>query len=147
MAKELTRILGRSELSFALLPDGKHYRVTRNGKSARDLSTGERTAIALIHFLENVKTSVVRSGKAIVVIDDPVSSLDSGVAMGISTYISSEAVSKDHIEQVFLLTHNFELFRQWDIQIDGLPGKRGPTNKKGFSSNCYELVAPHKVVR
>lgn len=55
--------------------------------------------------------------------------------MGISTYIWSEAVAKDHIEQVFLLTHNFELFRQWDIQIGGLPGKRGATDSKGFPSN------------
>lgn len=145
LTRELTRILGRSELSFELLPDGKHYRVTRHGKPARDLSTGERTAITLIHFLENVKTSAVRLGKAIVAIDDPVSSLDSGAAMGISTYIWSEAVSKDHIEQVFLLTHNFELFRQWDIQIDGLPGARGAANKK-FPSSCYELIAPHQDV-
>ena len=143
MAKELTRILGRSELSFELLSDGKHYRVTRHGRPARNLSTGERTAITLIHFLENVKTSAVRAGKAIVVIDDPVSSLDSGAAMGISTYIWSEAVSKNHIEQVFLLTHNFELFRQWDIQIDGLRGARGAKNKV-FPSSCYELIAPHQ---
>src|SRR5699024_8187407 len=72
MARELTRILGRSELSFELLSDGKHYSVTRYGKPARDLSTGERTAISLIHFLENVKTASARSGKAIVIVDDPV---------------------------------------------------------------------------
>lgn len=147
MARELTRILGRNELSFELLPDGKHYRVTRHGQSARDLSTGERTAITLIHFLESVKRADTGRAKHIVVIDDPVSSLDSGSAMGISTYLWSEVVSKNHIEQVFLLTHNFELFRQWDIQIDGLPGgpdRRGPTNNRGFSSNCYELIAPHR---
>lgn len=40
MAKELTRILGRNELSFELLADGKHYRVTRHGEPARGLSTG-----------------------------------------------------------------------------------------------------------
>lgn len=42
--------------------------------------------------------------------------------MGISTYIWSAAVSltKDHIGQLFLLTHNFELFRQWDIQLESL---------------------------
>ena len=146
MAKELTRILGRNELSFELLPDGKHYRVTRYGDPARDLSTGERTAITLIHFLENVKRASSRSGKPIVVIDDPVSSLDSGAAMGISTYIWSETISKSHIEQVFLLTHNFELFRQWDIQIERLPGTPGATNNKGYPSNCYELIAPHQDV-
>jgi len=145
MAKELTRILGRNELSFELLPDGKHYRVTRHGEPARDLSTGERTAITLIHFLESVKRFDARSGKPIVVIDDPVSSLDSGAAMGISTYIWSETVSKDRIQQVFLLTHNFELFRQWDIQIEGLPGKRGSTNKS-HPSHSYELIAPHQDV-
>jgi len=144
LTRELARIFGRSELSFELLPDGKHYRITRHGKPASGLSTGERTAITLIHFLERVKTSSAKSGNAIVVIDDPVSSLDSGTAMGISTYIWSEAVSKDHIEQIFLLTHNFELFRQWDIQIDGLEGKRGGDNKKGFTSQCYELVATHQ---
>lgn len=146
MAKELARILGRNELSFELLDDGKHYRVTRHGAPARDLSTGERTAISLIHFLEHVKTSASSLGNSIVIVDDPVSSLDSGVAMGISTYIWSEALTKNHIEQVFLLTHNFELFRQWDIQIEGLRGCRGPKNKHGFTSNTYELTAPYRNV-
>lgn len=146
MATELTRILGRNELSFELLPDGKHYRVTRFGIPARDLSTGERTAISLIHFLENVKASAAHQGKAVVVIDDPISSLDSGVAMGVSTYMWSEALTRSHIEQIFLLTHNFDLFRQWDIQLDGLRGERGPKNKHGFTSNCYEITAPHKTV-
>ena len=147
MSRELTRILGRNELGFELLPDGKHYRITRHGAPARDLSTGERTAITLIHFLQNVKEkSQAAKSKPIVVIDDPVSSLDSNSAMGISTYIWAETVAKEHTEQVFLLTHNFELFRQWDIQIDGLNGKRGPSNSKGYTSNCYELVAPHRRV-
>jgi wobble nucleotide-excising tRNase len=146
ITRELARILGRDEFSFELLSDKKHYRVTRYGKPARDLSTGERTAITLIHFLEKVKKSLPKSKKAIVVIDDPVSSLDSNVAMGISTYIWSETVAKNHIEQVFLLTHNFDLFRQWDIQIDGLPKERGPANNKGYPSNCYELTALHQNI-
>ena len=150
MSRELTRILGRNELGFELLPDGKHYRITRHGAPARDLSTGERTAIALIHFLQNVREkSKAATSKPIVVIDDPVSSLDSNSAMGISTYIWAETVAKERTEQVFLLTHNFELFRQWDIQIDGLPpgkNKRGPSNNKGYTSNCYELIAPHRKV-
>lgn len=142
MSRELTRILGRNELGFELLEDGKHYRVTRLGAPARDLSTGERTAITLIHFLEHVKRVGSKGGKPIVIIDDPVSSLDSANAMGISTYIWSEAVAKDHIEQVFLLTHNFELFRQWDFQIDGFRGKAA----KQYPASRYELVARHKVL-
>lgn len=143
MSRELTRILGRNELGFELLADGKHYRVTRRGAPARDLSTGERTAITLIHFLEHVKRVGSKGGKPIVVIDDPVSSLDSANAMGISTYIWCEAVAKDHIEQVFLLTHNFELFRQWDVQIDGIQGKAA---KQQCPARRYELTARHKVI-
>ena len=141
MTSELVRILGRQELSFRLTPDGKHYNVARYDQPARNLSTGERTAIALIHFLETIKHSTATNGKPIVVIDDPVSSLDRAVAMGISTYIWSETVACEDTEQVFLLTHSFELFRQWDIQIDGLTGSRGPNNNKGYTSNTYELAS------
>lgn len=141
MTSELVRILGRKELSFSLTPDGKRYSVTRYDQPARNLSTGERTAIALIHFLETIKHSTATNGKPIVIIDDPVSSLDRAVAMGISTYIWSETVAGDDAEQIFLLTHSFELFRQWDIQIDGLTGSRGPNNNKGFTSNTYELAS------
>ena len=142
MSRELTRILGRNELGFELLENGKHYRVTRRGAPARDLSTGERTAITLIHFPEHVKRVGSKGGKPIVIIDDPISSLDSANAMGISTYIWSEAVAKDHIEQVFLLTHNFELFRQWDIQIDGFHGNAA----KQYPASRYELFARHKII-
>lgn len=144
MSRELSRILGRSELEFKLLPNGRRYSVTRHGSPARGLSTGERTAITLIHFLEHVRQAAANLGSAIVAIDDPISSLDSGVAMGISTYIWSETVLSGHVDQVFLLTHNFELFRQWDVQIEDLPGRAGPMNTRGFTSNCYELVARHE---
>ncbi len=147
ITRELARILGRSELALELMPDGKHYRVTRFGSPAERLSTGEQTAITLIHFLEHVKRADNGSNRAIVVIDDPVSSLDSGVALGISSYIWSESITKSHIRQIFVLTHNFELFRQWDIQIDGLPGKRGTTNNRGFTSTCFELSAQYKEHR
>lgn len=147
ITRELARILGRSELALKLQPDGKHYTVTRFGAPAERLSTGEQTALTLIHFLEHVKRADNGANRAVVVIDDPVSSLDSGVAFGISSYIWSESISKSHISQIFLLTHNFELFRQWDIQIDGLPGNRGTTNNRGFASTCFELSAQYKENR
>lgn len=143
MTSELVRILGRRELSFKLTPDGKNYEVSRYGNVARDLSTGERTAIALIHFLETIKHTNSDSGKPIVIIDDPVSSLDRNAATGISTYIWNETAVSNNVEQVFLLTHSFELFRQWDIQIGKL-GARGSKNKKGYTSNMYELISKYK---
>jgi wobble nucleotide-excising tRNase len=118
LTDEVTRLLGRNELKFELV-DGR-YQVTRDGQPARGLSLGERTAITLIHFLEQVAKFDSSRGKPIVIIDDPVSSLDSDIFMGVSTYIWTETIVKDHVAQLLLLSHNFELFRQWDIQIDAL---------------------------
>ena len=143
LTREVARLLGRSELVFELAPDGARYRVMRHGQPAEGLSTGERRAITLVHFLENVRNAHLGGGP-IVVIDDPVSSLDSNAATGIATYIWNEAVVKSHIEQLVILTHNFELFKQWDLQIDGL--HRNPDLRRAFPAQRYELVAPHQVV-
>ena len=139
LTREVARLLGRSELAF-LSRDGK-YVVTRDGEPAIGLSAGERTAIALVHFLEGVARHDASQGKPIVVIDDPVSSLDSNVFMGISTYIWSEAVARDHVEQVVVLTHNFDLFKQWDVQIESM--HRNGTLKRSHPAALYELKSRH----
>ncbi|MCT1598450.1 AAA family ATPase, partial [Corynebacterium sanguinis] len=117
MTSRVAEILGRSELAFNITSDGEHYSVTRNGQPALDLSTGERSVIMLVYFVEQVASHSKR-GKPIVVIDDPVSSMDANAFLGISTYIWSKMINRGLAGQLFLLTHNFELFRQWDIQLD-----------------------------
>lgn len=139
LTREVARLLGRSELAFQAR-EGK-YVVTRHGEPAVGLSVGERTAITLIHFLEGVACHDRKSkGNPIVVIDDPVSSLDSNVFMGISTYIWTVA-TKDYVDQLILLTHNFELFKQWDVQLESL--HRGAGMKAKFPAELYELKARH----
>lgn len=140
--REVARLLGRSELQFEAV--GSKYRVLRNGDPAVGLSSGEKTAITLVHFMEVASCHDPAGGQVIIVIDDPVSSLDSDILMGISTYIWSECVTKGHVAQLFLLTHNFELFRQWDIQLEGLHRKKGMKEK--FPANMYELKTSHVVV-
>ena len=142
LTEEVARLLGRNELKFTAF-DGK-YMVTRDGDPAIGLSVGERSAISLVHFLEAVARFDASKGKPIIIIDDPVSSLDSEVFMGVSTYIWNEAIVKDHVEQLILLTHNFELFRQWDIQLEGLhrAGRDKKTGKKMselYPFEFYEL--------
>lgn len=146
LTEEVARLLGRDELKFESV-DGK-YRLTRDGQPAFGLSMGERTAITLVHFLESVARFPASKGKPIVVIDDPVSSLDSDIFMGISTYIWTEAVTKEHIAQIFLLTHNFELFRQWDIQVERLGGKLpdGRKTKDVHTASFYEIRSTHTRV-
>lgn len=141
LTEQVARLLGRNELQF--VPHDNRYRIMRRGEPAHGLSAGERTAITLVHFLEMVARFDASGGKAIVVIDDPVSSLDSDIFVGVSTSIWTEAVTKDHIAQLFLLTHNFELFRQWDIQIEGLPGKGG--SKSDVPAQFYEIKPKHRT--
>lgn len=139
LTREVARLLGRSELKFQA-QDGR-YVVTRDGDPAVGLSVGERTAITLVHFLEAVAHFDQANGQPIVVIDDPVSSLDSNVFMGISTYIWNETVTKDHVAQLILLTHNFDLFRQWDVQIESM--HRNGTMRRTHPASLYELKSRH----
>ncbi|MET3508811.1 AAA family ATPase [Plantibacter flavus] len=121
-AAELTssaaRLLGRSDLAFAPSEDGKQYRIERGGSPATHLSEGERTAIALLHFLASIREGVVVGDAPIVVIDDPVSSMDDGILFGVSSFLWSSLVESTHASQVILFTHNFELFRQWVVQLE-----------------------------
>ena len=140
---EIARLLGHTDLQFQAV-DGR-YRVTRSGRPAVGLSEGERTAITLVHFLESAARSAAANGNAIVVIDDPVSSLDSNVFMGVSSYMWSECVVKQHVAQLILITHSFELFRQWDIQLERLPGTRGANPR--IRAQLFDLRSTHRNTR
>lgn len=118
LTRDVERLLGRGDLQFHTTPDGKHYRIQREGAPATHLSEGERTAIALLHFLASIRREVTAGDEPIVVIDDPVSSLDDGILFGISSFLWSALVVDTFASQLLLFTHNFELFRQWIIQLD-----------------------------
>jgi len=93
------------------------YRVIRphTGKTAKDLSEGERNFIGFLYFyflLRGSHSDKGRSKEKVVVIDDPVSSLDAN-AMQIVGKLVREVIdaclSKKNITgiiQVFVLTHN-----------------------------------------
>lgn len=105
--QELASYLGHDELQFEIEETG--YRIVRNGETAEALSEGEKTAIAFLYFLKSLDDKDFDLSNGIVVIDDPVSSLDSA-----SLYYAF-GFMKDRINdagQVFVLTHNFLFFRQ-----------------------------------
>lgn len=120
-AKELTEglrgLLGRDELKFSA-QDSKHYAIERDGDPATHLSEGEQTAIALLYFLHSVREDKIQGDPPIVIIDDPVSSLDHGILFGASAHIWAEFVVGTYATQLFLLTHNFDLFRHWLVQLE-----------------------------
>lgn len=118
LTKNVARLLGRADLKFTTTVDGKKYVIERLDRPARHLSEGERTSIALLHFLIGVRKDMTSGDEPIVIIDDPVSSLDDNILFGASSYLWSELVTSTFVSQVFLLTHNFELFRQWLVQLE-----------------------------
>lgn len=98
------------------------YEVIRpNGSIAEKLSEGERNFIAFLYFYHLVKGSYSSDEvkEKIVVIDDPVSSMDSGALFIVSALVRemievcynntdyrSQKVDGDYIKQIFILTHN-----------------------------------------
>lgn len=104
---KLKAFLGRDELMFDV--NGEGYVIRRHGDVADDLSEGERTAIAFVYFTVQLQDQNFDLKSGIVVIDDPISSLDS------NSLFQAFSFMKDSIKdagQVFILTHNFEFLRQ-----------------------------------
>lgn len=122
LTEELRGLLGRDELRFSA-QGSNHYLIERGGSPAKHLSEGEQTAIALLYFLHSVREDKIEGEPPIVIIDDPVSSLDHAILFGASAHVWEELVANTYASQVFLLTHNFELFRQWLIQMERVPKK------------------------
>lgn len=113
---ELRSYLGRDELKFELFESG--YQITRHGVSAKNLSEGERTAIAFLYFLKSLQAKDFTIANDIVVIDDPVSSLDSNSLFCAFGYMKEQTKEAG---QLFLLTHNFAFFRQVKNWFNHLP--------------------------
>jgi wobble nucleotide-excising tRNase len=106
MTTRLRDFLGRTDLEFQSNDEG--YRVLRRGKAARRLSEGEKTAIAFLYFVVQLGDHEFDVSEGIVVIDDPVSSLDSSAIY--QAFACLKNAVKD-AKQVFLLTHNFEFLK------------------------------------
>lgn len=102
----LKTFLGREELQFEVEKDG--YVLMRNRKIAGNLSEGERTAIGFVHFVTHLKDQGFDLTRGIVVIDDPVSSLDANSIFQAFSFLKTSI--KD-AKQVFVLTHNFDFLR------------------------------------
>ena len=104
--------------NFKIVPtktDANQYQIQRNnGENAQaTLSEGEATFITLLYFLQLIKGGVSPekvSVKRIVVIDDPISSLDSNVLFVVSSLIKEIIkdirVGNGNIQQIIVLTHN-----------------------------------------
>lgn len=120
--KKLNTFLGRSEISFEVVEEG--FLIKRNGIIAKNLSEGEKTAIAFVYFVIHLQDENFNIDDGIVVIDDPISSLDSNSLFQAFAFLKN-AVKK--AKQVFLLTHNYDFLRlllNWLKNVPNSAGKK-----------------------
>lgn len=116
---EINRLLigyGFTNFHIQEIADKKnHYQIVReNGEPANaTLSEGERTFITFLYYMQLVKGSHSPEGisnNRVLVIDDPVSSLDSNILFVVSTLLR-ELFTDIHegigsVKQIIVLTHN-----------------------------------------
>ena len=89
------------------------YIIKRDGdKIAKNLSEGEKTVIAFAYFLATLKSMDFDFSKSIIVIDDPVSSLDQQYLFNLLNLLMNKFASHKTFSQLFILTHNFYFFKK-----------------------------------
>lgn len=110
--------LGRKEINVDIINDNgnEFFTLKRNDDYAKNLSEGEKTAIAFSFFLTKL-LEIPNFETAVVYIDDPISSLDSNHIFQVNALIKDFFFKKEEngshslkCLQLFLSTHNFEFF-------------------------------------
>jgi AAA domain/DEAD/DEAH box helicase len=141
--KEMAAYLGHNELQFEIRETG--YTITRNGQPAMHLSEGERTAIAFMYFLKSLSDADFDLKRGIIVIDDPVSSLDTNALYSAFAFMKAHIPKpKEFDGQLFVLTHNFKFFQQvknWFNHIEDPSGRRSDPAKSKLV-RFYMLKSP-----
>ncbi|MDG4719243.1 MULTISPECIES: AAA family ATPase [Thalassospira] len=107
--KLIASYLGHDELKVHPVEDG--YEFHRHGKSIRGMpSEGEKTAIAISYFLSSISSDGKKIKDLIIVIDDPVSSLDSKALNYACSLILGHL---QDAKQLIVLTHNLQCMNEF----------------------------------
>jgi wobble nucleotide-excising tRNase len=105
--QKLCTFLGRKEITFVVSGEGG-YLIKRNETIAKNLSEGEKTAIAFIYFVVHLQDKDFSIENGIIVVDDPISSLDSNSLFQAFSFLKNNV---KNAKQIFVFTHNFEFFK------------------------------------
>lgn len=136
---EINRLLkSYGFLNFEIVPTTEEgfYQIQREDGTIAEttLSEGEITFITFLYYLQLAKGSVSEDSvndERILVIDDPISSLDSNVLFVVSTLIKEIIkeikLETGNIKQLILLTHNVYFHKEVSF-IDGRTKKCNKTN-------------------
>lgn len=138
-------VFGHHKLQVVTADDGKGYRILRNGGPAVNLSEGEGNAIAYAYFVNSLRADGVDLNNPIVVVDDPVTSLDK------DALFAGYSLTMDRIRparQVIIMTHDFDYFRlllhaetpDRIVEIDGASEKATDKDKIFPRQSVLELL-------
>lgn len=119
--KFIRRFLNRDDITIDVTDEDK-FILLRKNRPAKNLSEGEKTAIAFSYFLVDYESlGIEEMCKTIVFIDDPISSLDTNHIAQVYSLINSfffrtniDTTNLNKVvncfKQFFISTHNFEFF-------------------------------------
>jgi wobble nucleotide-excising tRNase len=139
ISKDVAEFLGHKTFTLEPAPHGEGgYVIKRNGHRAKQLSEGERTVLAIVFFTQKLQEESFDLSKGIVVVDDPISSLDAKSLYMAYSYINEHIGKK--AAQFFLLTHNDRFMYEWKRAFDYPPYK----NKSEFFMASTHLKNSHR---
>lgn len=127
---KLLRYYGFTNFEIVPASEEGYYKIQREDGTIAEptLSEGEITFITFLYYLQLAKGGTSEENvneERILVIDDPISSLDSHVLFVVSTLIKEilkeVKVDKGNIKQVLLLTHNIYFHKE--VSFEGLHRK------------------------
>lgn len=142
---------GFTGFQLAVSSDEHSYSLIRDDGTPvnKSLSEGERNFVTFLYFYALLKGSQDNSGNTpeqIVVIDDPVSSMDSEVLFIVSTLIHElyEGIcnNSSNIKQLVVLSHNLYFYKEVTF-FDSLPQKIRSNRKQLLR---YWVVRKHKGI-
>jgi len=126
--KLIAAYLGHAELTIDPVDEG--YELQRHGTPiSGSPSEGEKTAIAISYFLSSIEADNRTLKDVIVVVDDPVSSLDTK-ALNFACSLVRTRLEK--AAQVFILTHNLQCMNEFR---KAWKGKVRPAKDKAQTAN------------
>ncbi|MGL2559502.1 ATP-binding protein [Helicobacter pylori] len=118
---------GFANFSLACTEDEKFYRIQREDGQlvGETLSEGEVTFITFLYYYHLAKGSLKEndiSKNKVLVIDDPISSLDSNILFMVSVLVKDlmkeTMEEKTNIKQIIILTHNTYFYKEITLEYD-----------------------------
>ncbi|GAA8479214.1 AAA family ATPase [Helicobacter pylori] len=118
---------GFTNFSLACTEDEKSYRIQREDGQlvGETLSEGEVTFITFLYYYHLTKGSLKENDipkNKVLVIDDPISSLDSNILFIVSVLVKvlmkETMEEKTNIKQVIILTHNTYFYKEITLEYD-----------------------------